>query len=154
MSLRGFSKAWVLALLTISACVDADRSSDREAVLAILADLDRQDLTPTEHLRNYLPDAVILPPGSGEVRGHDAIRQHLSEAQAGAAIEMIHQIVEMESSAYLVVVQGKVVGTAKPACDPNTYPFETKNIILFKRADDGALKIWKVIYNAAPTEPI
>lgn len=115
-----------------------------------MADLDNSSLTTDQQLENYVSDAVILAPDQKEIRGVDALRAHLDGFGEDVDIKLNHQIVEIESFQDIVVTQGRVIGTAKPVNDPNIYPFETKNIILFKRDKDKALKIWKVIYNSAP----
>ena len=124
---------------------------DRETVVSILSDLDDPALLPAEQLKNYVSDAVILAPGQAEIRGHAAIEQHLADARQSARIEMRHDIVELSAFEDIVLVQGGATGTAQPHGDPNRYPFETKSQIMFKRMADGSLKIWKVIYNDAPT---
>lgn len=116
-----------------------------------MADLDDRTLSVEEQLANYSSDAVILAPDQAEIRGGAALREHLSEFGAGVELTTAHEIVELSSLRDMVVAQGKVTGTARPDGDPQTYSFETKNLILFKRAEGGDLKIWKVIYNAAPS---
>ncbi|MEM1380243.1 MAG: nuclear transport factor 2 family protein [Pseudomonadota bacterium] len=128
----------------------APADADRAMVEAVLADLDRTTLPAREHLRNYEPGAVILAPGLAEIRGHAAIEEHLAASQQGVSVTMRHEIVELTAFGDLVVAQGRVVGVAQPDGDANAYPFETKNIIMLRRQGDGTLKIWKVIYNAAP----
>ena len=150
--LRRFTGVLLFSIKAIAGCQTsvAPLVDDREQVLRILADLDNQSLTPEEHLENYTVDAVILPPDVVEERGHEAIRQHLAEASQGVQLDMKHEIVELTSFTDVVVVQGRVVGTAQPDGDPNAYPFETKNVLTFQRQADGGLKLWKVIFNGAP----
>lgn len=141
-------------LLTIpffrSGAPTVDDSADLTAVRKIFSDLDNRDLLPADQLKNYDQDAVILPPGETEIRGLAAIRRHLANVRDQAVVEMTHHVIELSSFADTVIVQGKAVGTAQPHGDPDKYPFETKNLILFRRAPDQSLKIWKVIYNQAP----
>ncbi|MEL7488571.1 MAG: hypothetical protein AAGJ87_15305, partial [Pseudomonadota bacterium] len=125
-------------------------SGDAESVRFVFSQLDDRSLSVEQQLRNYTRDAVILAPDQAAIRGAEDLRAHLSASGRGVAIQTRHEIVELKSLAELVVVEGKVTGTAQPDGDPNIYAFETKNIIIFKRTGEGALKIWKVIYNAAP----
>ncbi len=123
---------------------------DRAQVEAIFQSLDRIDQPVAVRVDDYTDDAVILVPGEREIRGHDAIAEHLGAIGVGVSLVTEHQIVELSSFETLVVVQGRVVGTATPDNSEETFAFETKNLILLRRRPDGELKIWRVIYNAAP----
>ncbi|MGB3455447.1 MAG: nuclear transport factor 2 family protein [Litorimonas sp.] len=154
MSLKIKPEALICALW-LSACAQPtvplpSAEADQAGILAIFEALDDRSLTVDAQLLNYAPDAVILVPNEREIRGTDAVRQHLSEFGTAVDITTRHEIVEQKSYADVVIVQGRVVGTATPDGDPNTYPFETKNVIVFDRTEDNGLKISKVIYNAAP----
>lgn len=151
-----FSGFAVCLMACSSADVSTDISSvsaqdDRKRVHTIFQDLDDRSLSVEEQLSNYSDEAVILVPNEAEIRGMEALRLHLSEFGQGVDLTTRHEIVEQRSLSDMVIVQGRVVGTAQPEGDPNIYPFETKNIILFEREGTEELKIWKVIYNAAPT---
>lgn len=144
------------ALWGMAACAPSteaplwDSAADEAAVLTTFAALDDRSLSVEEQLTHYTDNAVILVPNETEIRGEAALRDHLSAFGQGVAITTQHEIVELTSFVEVVAVQGRVVGTAQPDGDPNIYNFETKNLILFERQEDGTLKIWKVIYNAAP----
>jgi len=142
-----------LIAAVVTACKGPSNVSeirDRQMVESILSNLDDLSLTPEQQLDNYLPDAVILAPEQKEIRGREALHNHLTVFGSTVDLILNHQIVELTSFENVVVAQGKVVGTAQPKGDVNRYPFETKNIILFKRQGPDDLKIWKVIYNSAP----
>lgn len=139
----------VLVLFPSSAALPAPPDDDRADVLALLAGLDDLSRTPEEMLTLYTEDVVILPPDEPEIRGQAALLAHLSGFGEGLDLTLRHEPVEITSFDEIVIVQGRVVGTASPAGDPQSWPFETKNIILMKRTASG-LKVWKVIYNAAP----
>ncbi|NNU17208.1 nuclear transport factor 2 family protein [Parvularcula sp. ZS-1/3] len=145
---------WTLALVAgaLSACsAPVVPEADREAALAILSDLDDRTLSVEAQLANYADDAVILVPGEREHRGTEALRAHLSTVGVGVDLRTTHEIVELESFDDLVVVQGRVVGSAGPEGSDDVFRFETKNLILLERTDAGGLTISKVIYNMAPT---
>ncbi len=155
MKVVRYLSIWLVGLVFLAGCASEPRfnaTSDRQSVEEILADLDDLSLSPKEQLKNYTKDSVILVPNKKEIKGSNALLSHLSDFGEGVDLSISHQIVEFNAFKDIVIVQGRVVGTAKPDNDPNTYPFETKNIILFKRTKDDELKIWKVIYNAAPVE--
>lgn len=128
----------------------ATYSQDKVLVEAILRDLDNQSLSTKQQMENYLPEAVLLIPNQKEIRGELALREHLDEFGSNGNITINHQLVELSSFEDIVVAQGGVFGTFTPDDQDSGFPFETKNIILLKRMPTGDLKIWKVIYNAAP----
>lgn len=135
---------------SINSPADMD-DAQRAEIVSVLAQLDDRTLSTDEQLENYLPDAVILPPGEAEIRGTDALRVHLDEFGSDADLTTQHEIVELDFIGTTALVQGRVVGTASPHGDPNTYDFETKNLIVLQPDEDGALKISRVIYNGAPS---
>ncbi|MGB6230911.1 MAG: nuclear transport factor 2 family protein [Litorimonas sp.] len=140
-----------LAVIATSCNHSGPIDTDREDVLAILAALDDRSLSVEAQLENYREDAVILAPNEPEFRGTDAIREHLSGFGEGVEILTRHEIVNFDRFEDLIAVQGRVIGTAQPEGDTTIYEFETKNLILFRPTEKtGDLKIWKVIYNAAP----
>lgn len=100
----------------------------------------------------YMDDAVILQPGQPVVRGRAAIIALMKQQAAGPALDMRHRIDEYTAFADIIVVQGGVTGMARPADGSGPFPFATKNLILFKRNAAGEPKIWKVIFNPAPSK--
>ena len=138
------------ALAAVSGAPISVDAADRANVLRIFDDFDDFDLTADEQLENYVEDAVILAPDAAEVRGKAALYVHIAAFLENDGLEIDHQIVDLTSLAEVVVVQGRVVGQFTSPEDGEVYPFETKNLILFRRQGEGDLKVWKVIYNAAP----
>jgi ketosteroid isomerase-like protein len=116
-----------------------------DEVKAIFAKLDNRAIPPADLLKEFTTDAVILPPNELEIRGSEKIKIHLKAAAQQTDLVMHYQIVELSDFHDIVVVQGKVIGTVQQG----SISFETKNLIIFKRQEPN-LKIWKVIYNAAP----
>jgi len=139
-------------ILLTSSCQTSAISFDQDEAMvkAILSDLDSRDLSTNQQMENYLADAVLLVPDQKEIRGEAALKTHLDEFGSNENIEIKHQIVELDSFNDVVIAQGRVVGLFTADDEENSFPFETKNVILFKRSPSGDLKIWKVIYNAAP----
>ncbi|MDJ0920219.1 MAG: nuclear transport factor 2 family protein [Henriciella sp.] len=152
---------WLVSALALTSCMSASTElaagpmeDRRSEILSVLERLDDRSLTTEEQLKNYLSDAVILPPGEAEIRGREAIRDHLNGFGTGVDLIARHEIVELDFAGETALVQGRVIGTASPDGDPNTYAFETKNLIVMEPDAAGALKISKVIYNSAPTAPV
>ena len=148
-----------LYLFTSVACVSqaavgqtSISAQERAQISDILDRLDQLDLPLQQRLADYSDDAVILVPGESEIRGHSAIRTHLASFTDAITISTDHHIVELSRAGNLFIVQGGVTGTATLPTGDITQ-FATKNMILLRASDNNRLKIWKVIYNAAPVPP-
>lgn len=143
---------FVFMMSSVVARANTAVASDKEQVIKILADLDDITIAPEKQLENYVSDVVLLAPELFAIRGKKALHEHLSNYANGVDLSMTHSLIELNSFAEVVIAQGKVVGYAQPHGKEGVWPFETKNIIIFRRQIDQSLKIWKVIYNAAPTK--
>lgn len=144
-----------------SACVAAhsgetsvNSDADRQRVMEVFQRLDNISLPTEVKLLDYTNDAVILVPDEREIRGLDEIEAHLSAFGDGVELQTKHSIVELTSFDEIIAVQGRVTGTARPDGQSDVFRFETKNLILFRRAPGNQLKVWKVIYNSAPVEAL
>ena len=145
---------FVFMMSSVVARANTAVATDKEQVIKILADLDNTTIAPEKQLENYVSDAVLLAPELFEIRGKKALHEHLSNYANGVDLSMTHSLIELNSFAEVVIAQGKVVGYVRPHGKEEVWPFETKNIIIFRRQSDQSLKIWKVIYNAAPTKSV
>jgi hypothetical protein len=65
---------------------------------------------------------------------------------------MTHEIVTLHSYPDLVLTTGRVMGVWHPVSGGKPTPFETNNMITFRRAPDGSLKVWQVIFNRVELE--
>ena len=72
--------------------------------------MDDLNATPEQKFSQWSEDGVLLPPERLEVRGADAILQHLYDDQNSGVTEITHEIVELNSFSEIVVVQGRAFG--------------------------------------------
>jgi hypothetical protein len=64
---------------------------------------------------------------------------------------MTHEIVSLQSYHDIVLTRGRVKGVYH-SNDGKDFPFETNNMIVFKRMKDGTLRIGQVIFNRIDLE--
>ena len=62
---------------------------------------------------------------------------------------MKHQMIEYSEHGDVVIMRGQVKGIFYAKEGGDGYPFQTKNLFVFKK-EKGDLKITKVIYNMPP----
>lgn len=126
---------------------------DREKVKAILSVLDDQEISIEEQLKVYLEnDLEHFPPGGRKITAITKLRTHLLESRASGTMEIKHKIENLSSFSDIVLMTGKTTGAFKPKNGDVFYPFETKNLFVFKRTKNDSLKISKVIWNMVTTE--
>lgn len=121
---------------------------DTKKVKEILLRIDR-DVSDTSI---YVNDVVHMAQGSRAITNKADLAAVLqAEATYGKSV-MTHELVTINSYPDLVLTRGKVKGIYHPANSNATIPFETNNMITFRRMQDGSLKIWQVIFNRVDLE--
>ena len=98
----------------------------------------------------YVDDVVMMSPGNKTItKKEDLFRENLP-----GQVEMHHEISWIHSYPDIVIVRAVNNGVFHPTDSTDSSLFATNNIIIFRRVEDGSLKMWQVIYNmtAAPNE--
>ncbi|MEM6641236.1 MAG: hypothetical protein AAF610_15210 [Pseudomonadota bacterium] len=139
----------LLSTLTVASW---STDTDRAAVERVLAVMDDASLSPAQKLGVYESNAVIMAPDAAPIRGHKQLLDHLTDAAPGPGVNLSHFAREITRHGDLVVAEGGVRGEWRQTPDSAPVQFATNNLILLRADDDGRLKVWKVVYNAAPVK--
>lgn len=124
---------------------------DLEEVKRILKVMDNYGANLDTTMNVFSDDFVHMAQGRRAVTQKDTLRKILQAESSYGETKMVHEIVTIHSYEDMVLTRGSVKGTwTPPNGDP--VPFETNNIITFNREDDGALKVWQVIFNRVALE--
>ncbi|MFZ0268244.1 YybH family protein [Caulobacter sp.] len=121
---------------------------DTQKVKAILKKIDA-DITDTSI---YSEDVVHMAQGSRAITSKAELQKVLAAEVSHGRSNMTHEIVTLHSYSDMVLTRGRVKGTWHPANGGSPIPFETNNIITFRRTADGSLKVWHVIFNRVELE--
>jgi ketosteroid isomerase-like protein len=144
--------AWALALAAphnAPTCgVTYSVEDDRRKVEAILKRID----TDITDVSIYSDDVVHMAQGSRAITSKAELQTVLNAEASYGRSNMVHELVTIHSSHDMVVTRGRVEGTWHPANGGKATPFETNNMITFRRAPDGSLKVWHVIFNRVELE--
>jgi len=140
ISFNGYSQKKLNTSFTIE--------EDTKKVKAILLKIDR-DISDTSI---YTNDVVHMAQGSRAITDKAELARVLQAEAAYGKSMMSHELITINSYQDLVLTQGRVKGTYHPANGGATIPFETNNLITFRRMKDGSLKIWQVIFNRIDLE--
>lgn len=122
--------------------------SDTRKVKAILKVIDR-DVTDTSI---YVDDVVHMAQGSRAITNKAELRKTLAAEATYGRSQMTHELVTINSYPAMVLTRGRVKGTWHPANGAEPVPFETNNVITFRRLPDGSLRVWQVIFNRVELE--
>lgn len=150
----------LIALTTISilACQKITETSglsveeDTEMVKAILKNIDNYELDMDTKMSVYDDEVVHMAQGSRAITNKADLRKVLeAEANYGKTV-MTHELITINSFHDIVLTRGRVKGSWHDPDGKTIYPFETNNIITFKRKEDGTLKVWQVIFNRVALE--
>jgi ketosteroid isomerase-like protein len=122
--------------------------SDTQKVKAILKIIDR-DVSDTSI---YVDDVVHMAQGSRAITSRAELSKVLAAEASHGRSDMTHELVTINSYPDMVLTRGRVKGNWLPANGGQPSPFETNNMITFRRLPDGSLKVWQVIFNRIELE--
>jgi ketosteroid isomerase-like protein len=129
-----------------------DNAADTAQVKAILAAHDRLQPAIEEYFASVAEDMELLPNRGAAVEGKAAYRRHVEQFYASGDIHIRHEVVAVDSFAEVVIVRGRAVGTFAAPGQKDVNTFQTHNLFVFKRAPDGKLEVWRIIFNDAPAK--
>lgn len=124
--------------------------SDKQQVLRIFESIDKQVAGFDEHWAAISDDIVYQAPGSATVEGKAAYKKQAIEFFTGGSLEIRHELVELESYSDVVIVRGRASGRFQPPGNTTIYPWKTRNLFVFRRADAGKLLISHITVTPAP----
>ncbi|MEO6730797.1 MAG: hypothetical protein ABIN01_06245 [Ferruginibacter sp.] len=102
----------------------------------------------------YADDVVHMAQGSRAITNKAELSKVLKAELSYGHSEMAHEIVTLQSYHDMVLTRGRVKGTYHPNNGGKDIPFETNNIIIFKRMKDRTLKVGQVIFNRVNLETL
>lgn len=122
--------------------------NDSRKVRAILKRIDA-DITDVSI---YSDDVVHMAQGSRAIISKAELQKVLNAEVSYGRSDMVHELLTIHSYPDMVLTRGRVKGIWHPANGGKPTPFETNNMITFRRAPDGSLKVWHVIFNRVDLE--
>ena len=142
----------LITLFLLTACLSESKQAyseaeDKQMVLEILKNLDSHTLDIDTKMSVYSEDVVHMGQGSPAITNLADLRAMLQEERRWGHSEMKHEAYEIHSYADHVIVRGGVKGTWYAKDGNSNMPFQTNNLITFKRTPEGGLKVWHVIFN-------
>lgn len=143
----------VLLGILLSGCISQTPSEDeiRTQILEIFKAADAQNAEGLGDYLSYLDkDVTLMPHDHAQVTGISEYKQHVLNGWEAGTTVLTHQLIDFDSFEDVVVARGRAVGTFQPSGSEQIYPFETKNLFVFKRTPGGALRVWRVIFNMTP----
>ncbi|MEO0899124.1 MAG: hypothetical protein AAFY71_22115 [Bacteroidota bacterium] len=121
----------------------------KEEIETVLSILDDNKISKEEQIRVYAEDIVHMAPNNKVITDKKALLDYLKEQERLGHSEMKHQMIEYSEHGDVVIMRGQVKGIFYAKEGGDGYPFQTKNLFVFKK-EKGDLKITKVIYNMPP----
>jgi ketosteroid isomerase-like protein len=125
---------------------------DTKKVKAILKNIDDYKLDMNTKMSVYDDEVVHMAQGSRAITNKEDLRKVLEADSTYGHSEMTHELISIHSYQDMVLTRGRVAGKWYSAEGNQVFPFETNNIITFKRKEDGALSVWQVIFNRVALE--
>jgi ketosteroid isomerase-like protein len=151
MKRGGLGAIALLLLVTVAmpATGARDFKEDRASIQAIFAAHDRLQPGLDEYMSSVADDIILMPNGGKVVEGKAAYRQYVMDFYSAGTIQIRHELIELFSYPDVVIVRGRAVGTFTPPGGAAN-AFETHNLFVFRRLENGKLNVWQIIYNDAP----
>ena len=137
------------AAVALAAAPSREFKNDKATIQSILAAHDKLAPGLEEYMRSVADDIVLMPNGGKLVEGKAAYRQHVADFYASGSIQIRHEVVEVHSFPDVVIARGRAVGTYAPPGGGATNSFQTRNLFVFRRLENGELRVWQIIFNDA-----
>ncbi len=123
---------------------------DLAAIQKLLRVIDDNDAEMETKLSVYEDSIIHMAPDHGVITSKTELGKLLEEQKKHGYADMTHEIAEVFPFERIVLMRGQVIGTYHPKDGSKPFPFRTKNLFVFRRQDDGSLKVWQVIFNRSP----
>jgi ketosteroid isomerase-like protein len=128
----------------------ASAAADRARIEQIFAAHDKLQAGLDEYMASVASDIILMPNGGAAIEGKAAYLQHVKDFYASGKIQIRHELIEVYSYPEVVIARGRAVGKFTPHGGSTTSAFETKNVFIFRRLENGNLEVWQIIFNDAP----
>ncbi|HZY79896.1 MAG TPA: FISUMP domain-containing protein [Cyclobacteriaceae bacterium] len=136
----------IIAVAVLSACQSKKSFSPENDEVMVRETLKKID-TDVSDTSVYADDVVHMAQGARAITDKNELARVLKDQASYGETSMRHELLTINSYEDLVVVRGRVTGSYYPPDGTVGMPFETNNLMTFKRQGNGALKIWHVIFN-------
>lgn len=127
---------------------------DTQKVKAILKNIDDYKLDMDTKMSVYDDSIVHMAQGNPAITNKTDLRKLLEAEASYGHSDMTHEIVTLQSYDDMVLTRGRVKGIYFSNNGGAAFPFETNNVIIFKRKKDGSLKVSQVIFNRIALENV
>jgi ketosteroid isomerase-like protein len=134
----------------VSLIASADTTTDKARIEKILAAHDRLQPGLDEYMAAVANDVILMPNGGPTLKGKAAYLQHVKDFYASGNIQIRHELIEVHSYPEVVIARGRAVGNFTPPAGGAASAFETQNLFVFRRAKNGNLEVWQIIFNNVP----
>ena len=127
-----------------------DSMTTEDAVRQLFAETDRcaREKDLEAFMRLGLGDAVLLMPDAPPIAGAEGTRAFYSGFYAAFDIDMTHHLADAQEAGDVVVAWGNATGSMRPVAGGGAMNFDNKFLFVLKRDGGGALKVWRVAFNA------
>ncbi len=155
MKTRNFLALLVAAAVACLASLpaSADATADRTRIEKIFAAHDKLQAGLDEYMASVASDIILMPNGGAAIEGKAAYLQHVKGFYASGTIQIRHELIEVYSYPEVVIARGRAIGSFTPHGGSTASNFETKNVFIFRRAKNGSLEVWQIIFNDTPPPP-
>jgi len=99
----------------------------------------------------YAEDAIVLPPDADAVKGRAAIETFWKGVHDSGVKSAVLTVVDVKSSGELAAEVGTAVLTVQPPNQPEA-KLNVKYVVTWMKQKDGAWKLYRDIWNAAPSK--
>jgi ketosteroid isomerase-like protein len=144
--------AFLACCCTAHAGGTANRTGDEQKVDAIFAAHDGMKAGLDPYLRWVAEDVILMPHDGVVIEGKAAYAQHIRDILAAGDMAIHHEPIAVYSFAEMVIVRGRATGSFTPNGQTTSSLFETKNVFIFRRLENGELRVWQIIFNRNPDQ--
>jgi len=142
-----------IVMIAIAGCTSRhagdSSAADIEAAQQLILDLDAAIAAgDLDGFVSFLAeDFVDMPANEPTIIGKEALRAHHEPLFQAFNLRVTHAPVETHSFGDVVIQRGAGIGEIAPKAGGEALMLDQKYLFVFKRQEDGSLKLWRAIFN-------
>lgn len=132
------TRIFFLLLVLMVSCKQKEESTPAKTLAEVIAADNAGDLDKL--ISNYAEDAILIPSGSNDIVGKNAIREYYRNIFAGSSLQLQWGANEIIDAHELTIMRGITTGKSISKADSSATQVNDKYLMVLKKQSGG----WKV----------
>ncbi|MER3498144.1 MAG: hypothetical protein C4308_05635 [Chitinophagaceae bacterium] len=141
------STFFISACILFAGCGNKEESTPSKTLTEVIAADNAGDLDKV--IAYYTEDAILIPAGSSDIIGKNAIREHYRNIFTTSVLQLQASSNEIIDANDWTIIRGNTTGKVIFKADSSATAVNDKFIMVLKK-DDGRWKIYRLMWSSHP----